>query len=100
MVFHRWVKSRVLACALLLLPVLALARVALTPASAVNAASFIPLVPATQTWPGMDVPSLLNFELGQFADLSARTVDVRDYGARGDGATSDTTAVQAAIQAG
>jgi polygalacturonase len=48
----------------------------------------------------MDVPSLFNYELGQFADLSSRMVNVRDYGARGDGTTNDAAAVRSAINAG
>jgi Pectate lyase superfamily protein/Right handed beta helix region len=58
-----------------------------------------PLVGATDTWPAMDVPSLFEYELAQFADLSARQVNVVDFGATGNGTSDDTPAVQRALRA-
>jgi polygalacturonase len=47
---------------------------------------------STATGAGTSVPSF-----GRDADLGARTYNIRDFGAKGDGTTLDTAAVQAAI---
>src|SRR3981081_2959755 len=62
-------------------------------------AGSIPAVPATATWPASDVPSLLTYQLNQFADLSGKTTEVKAFGATGDGSTDDPAAIQSAINA-
>jgi hypothetical protein len=46
-----------------------------------------------------DLAGLLSSQLGQFADLTGRVLDVRDFGARGDGVSDDTAAVRGALAA-